>query len=295
MSGHLPNFLICGTMKGGTTSLYHYLKDHPEIYFPRIKEVHYFNSNYHKGIEWYKRFFRGVTLRHKAIGEVTPAYMYFEDVPERIHEVLPDVKLIFILRNPIKRAYSHYWHSVRRGAEFLPFEEAIKIEKERISKGRPYKGWYSYLDRGKYIQQIKRFLKYFSKDQMLILITEELNQNLRENIMKVFKFINVECNFYNPNWKNKRYNPGMSPRNLTLQLTLNKIGAQVNKVGKGYRKLLSIIRKNNLARKLLFVPGYPKMSYETMINLDKYFKKYNQKLETFLGKKLTSWSIKRFD
>ena len=292
MNDHLPNFLICGTMKGGTTSLYHYLKDHPEIYFPRIKEIHYFNSNYHKGIEWYKRFFKGVTSKHKAIGEVTPAYMYFEYVPERIHEVLPDVKLIFILRDPIKRAYSHYWHSVRRGTEFLPFEEAIKIEDERISKGRPYKGWYSYLDRGKYIEQINRFLKYFSKDQMLILITEEVNQNLRENMIKIFKFINVDHNFYNPDWENKRYNPGMSPRSLTLQLTLNKIGAQVNKIGKGYRKLLYKIRKNRITRRIFFVSGYPKMSYETMIKLDKYFREYNRRLETFLGRKLISWSIK---
>lgn len=287
-----PTFLICGTMKGGTTSLYHYLKRHPEIYLPEIKELHYFDEDrkYRKGIEYYLKYFRGASSRHKAIGEVTPGYMYFEWVPERIFEQFPDIKLIFILRDPVDRAWSHYWHAVTRGAyEYLNFEEAIRQEPFRITQGFTERRRYSYLDRGKYIVQLKRFIKYFSKDQMLVLFTENLKKEPLSVLREIFLFLGVDPELY-PGVDPSKHNIGYRPKHMNLQLTLNKIGT-VRYIGEVYRRVLKITRNTKLLRELLFEPGYPSLNPELQRQLAKYFKPYNKRLEKFLGKKLPDWKL----
>ncbi|RNI13582.1 hypothetical protein EFE41_03125 [Methanohalophilus portucalensis FDF-1] len=159
-----PDFIICGAQKAGTTSLLRYLRSHPEIFMPN-KEVHFFDRNYLKGLEWYKSQFADNSVSIKVYGEKCPEYMYLENVPERIYQNFPNIKLIFILRNPLERAYSGYWHEVKNGRENLPFEKAIKKEEERLKSEEAYcKIHCSYIDRGKYIEQLKRFEYYFSKD-----------------------------------------------------------------------------------------------------------------------------------
>ena len=284
----LPNFIICGTQKGGTTSLYYYLEEHPQIFMSPKKEVHYFDLNYHRGIEWYKKHFKNATSKHKAIGEASPSYMYFEEVPERIHEVLPDVKLIFILRNPVDRAYSHYWHEVKLGYEWLSFEDAIRVEKERLANEDIInRRHYSYLDRGKYIEQIKRFRKYFSNDQMLILITEELKSNPDFIMQQIFEFLQINPNFKSELWYNRKANIGKKPRIKKLQL----IRGRLHRVQTYYfPQLAFFINPIIYAIDMInSTKGYPKMSSETRKFLVKYFKPYNIKLEKYLGKKLDLW------
>lgn len=175
----LPNFIIPGAQKSGTTALRIYLAQHPEIFMAN-KEIHFFDNdeNYKKGIEGYEKFFDG-WKGEKAIGEKTPNYLYYEKAPERIYKLLPDVKLIFVLRNPVDRAYSHYRHNVRIGQETLSFEKAIEKEEERIKNPR-LKKIYSYKDRGKYIIQIKRYAEYFPKSQMLFLLAEDLKDDRKK-------------------------------------------------------------------------------------------------------------------
>lgn len=270
----LPNFIICGAQKGGTTALYAYLREHPEIFLPPKKEIHYFDLNYHRGIEWYEKHFRGVTSEHKAIGEASPLYMYLEEVPERIYEILSDVKLIFILRNPVDRAYSHYWHEVKLGYEWLPFEEAIKKERDRLSEDTLFnKQHYSYLDRGKYIEQLRRYRKYFSKEQMLILINDDIKRNPEKTMGRIFKFLNVNDNFVSPNWHIPVYT-GKSPKIWMLQRLKRYIPFKVVHV---------VIDKINLKQ------GYPPMNPQTRKKLIEYFKPYNKKLEKFLGRELSNW------
>ena len=293
----LPNFLVCGTMKGGTTSLYYYLKAHPEIYLPPTQEVHFFDLHFHKGIEFYKKHFSRAKEKHKAIGEVTPAYMYLDEIPERIHETLPDTKLIFLLRNPVTRAYSHYWHALTRwGVEYLPFEKAIEVEPERISRGRRHKIYYSYLDRGKYALQLKRFRKYFDREQMLILTTEEFKSNPKKDLESIFEFLEVEKKRYEFNVISKRHNIGYSPKNLQLHMALNRIlGSKTTGkswiLGGIYRKWLSISHQNKLLRKLFFNEGYPQLNETTKRKLANYFSSNNQELEKFLKKKIQQWEL----
>lgn len=116
----LRNFLIVGAMRCGTTFLAHCLGAHPDIYIPRAKEIHYFDVHFEKGPEWYKRKFSGAKKEH-AVGEATQSYMYLDYVPPRIASLLPDARLIAILRNPVDRAYSHYW-----------FHRALGVEKPRV-------------------------------------------------------------------------------------------------------------------------------------------------------------------
>lgn len=275
----LPNFLICGTQRGGTTSLARYLMEHPEICIPRKKEIHFFDLNYERGIKWYERQFRACKKDFKAIGEASPFYMYLESVPERIHSLLPDVKLIFILRNPVDRAYSHYWYEVKLGFEYLSFEEAIMREEERLARGDLFsKQHYSYLDRGKYVIQLERFLEYFPREQMLILMHQDLLEKPDQVMRQIFEFLAVDSDFRSPNWKLKRYNVGGVPTIWALQRLGGLMGRNI--FAKGMRYLISAI---NLKR------GYPPMEQALRRKLIEYYRSYNEKLEKFLDKGLESW------
>src|SRR4051812_46716716 len=132
-----PDFIIIGVQKGGTSSLFEYLKQHPNIKTSVVKEVHYYDSDYKKGMKWYRSFFPLNEKNKKIIyGEASPYYFFHPLVPERIYKDNPNIKLILLLRDPVDRAYSHYQMERRKGREKLKsFEEAILKETERIQKG----------------------------------------------------------------------------------------------------------------------------------------------------------------
>ncbi len=275
-----PSFIICGTQKGGTTSLYYYLCDQPNISMAKYKEVHYFDLNYHRSIQWYKKHFYNIKSEKKiAIGEISPLYMYFEEVPERIKALIPNVKLIFILRNPVNRAYSHYWHAINLGYEHLCFEEAIKKEEERLSRGDIFqRQHYSYKDMGKYAIQLKRYMKYFPKEQMLILITEELKEEPAKVMKKIFEFLEIDANFTSDKW-NAQYLKGKHPYFLNLQ----RLKATIPPIPIVKSIIAFGIDTINLRE------GYPKMNMEIKKCLVDYFKPYNKELEKILGRKLDHW------
>lgn len=275
----LPNFIICGTQKGGTTSLYTYLKQNPFIGMSNKKEIHYFDLHYQKGIEWYKKHFKKFKdKKYKLVGEATPTYMYFENIPERIYRLIPETKLIFILRNPVNRAYSHYWHTVKIGYEYLYFEEAIEKEEERLREYQEFiRSLYSYKDRGKYISQLERFWKYFPKEQMLILITEELKEKPEQVMTKLFDFLEINVNTMSKNWYLSLYK-GKQPRIWQLQ---SFIGMLPN------NSICNLSRR--IFKYLNFKNGYPAMDPETKQKLISYFRPYNKELEKKLGRKITYW------
>lgn len=192
----LPNFFCVGSQKAGTTTLHDVLTQHPDIYLPNSKEAHFFDfdENYSKGLSWYEKTFFGNWKGQKAIGTITPEYMYYEDVAERLYRDLgPDLKLIFILRNPVDRAYSHYLMSVSRGYENQQFQQAIELEPERIHTSDFNKLHLSYISRGHYLGQIKRFLNYFPVEQMMFLVFEEdIRENMDTTISKINGFLGLQ-------------------------------------------------------------------------------------------------------
>ncbi|HXK24519.1 MAG TPA: sulfotransferase domain-containing protein [Myxococcota bacterium] len=189
----LPDFLILGAAKSGTTSLYRYLVQHPRIRRARRKEIRFFDREHARGPHWYRAHFplalrgRWEMLRHGefATGEASPSYLFYPHAAARVHALVPHAKLIAILRNPIDRAWSQYRHKVRRGIEPLSFEDAIAEEPERtrgewerILADERYRGaalfHFGYLRRGLYAEQLERWLALYPRESLLVLRAEDL-------------------------------------------------------------------------------------------------------------------------
>lgn len=179
----LPDYLIIGTQRGGTTSLYHYLTSHPQVLPPAGKELHFFDIQYDKGLAWYRSQFPLESKPGSITGEASPYYLFHPLVPERVRKTVPDARLIALLRNPVDRAYSHYQMAVRLKAETLSFEEALEREDERlegeierIRNGHYYSynhQFYSYRSRGLYAEQLEEWRRHFPNEQLLILRSED--------------------------------------------------------------------------------------------------------------------------
>lgn len=171
-----PDFIIIGTQRGGTTSLYRYLTEHPEIGAAFRKEVHYFDRYYDKGIDWYLAHFpeRG---EFPVVGEASPYYLFHPAAPERIRAAIPHAKTIALLRNPVDRAYSQYHMKVARGLETLTFEAAIECESDRLAASddplSPAWRHHAYLARSTYVDQLRRWMANCPREQMLVLKSEE--------------------------------------------------------------------------------------------------------------------------
>lgn len=202
----LPSFLIIGAQRCGTTSLYHYLTQHPKILSSFTKEVHYFDGglnpmidNYSKGVDWYKSFFPLKREKEVITGEASPLYLFNPLAPKRIFDLLPEIKMIVLLRNPTERAISQYFHERMLGFEQLPIEEAIFNEEKRnctLPHDHLFKTesfvHYSYKARGLYKKQIDNFLRYFPSKQMLILSSETFFREPEETLKRVFHFLELE-------------------------------------------------------------------------------------------------------
>ena len=202
LTGALPDFLVIGTAKGGTSYFYHLLTQHPYVEPAAAKELHFFGSHFDEGVEWYRRCFpapRWKEGRKTITGEATP-YLGNPHVPERMAEVVPRVRLIALLRNPVDRAYSMYHHRVRHGWETRTFEEAIEAEEARMLETRRDESAIrdegsSYLRRGVYVDQLLRWTKFFSDDQMLILKSEDFFERPQKTLKVAFDFLGL------PDWE----------------------------------------------------------------------------------------------
>ncbi len=210
-----PDFLIIGTQKGGTTSLFNYLCKHPNVFSSENrennKEIHYFDLNYQKGDEWYQDQLASKEELNKCIentkgkvliGESSPYYIFHPHCPERIHKDLPNVKLIVLLRNPVYRAYSHHKMEYARGTDDLDFETAIHQEEKRLKNeikqmimDNTYNSYahqhYSYLERGKYINQLKEWLEFFDKEQILTIKSEDMFEDPDSIFKEVCEFLEL--------------------------------------------------------------------------------------------------------
>lgn len=290
-----PNFLCVGAQKSGTTSLFNILNQHPDIFIPRVKEVHFFddNDNYKKGIQWYREVLFAEYQGQQAVGEISPSYMYCEYVPKRIFEILSgSIKLIFILRHPVDRAFSHYWMTVNRNIEKESFERAIELEHQRIIKDYFSCLNFSYVTRGFYSAQIKRYLKYFRIENMFFIIFEDnFLLNREQTIEKLQNFLSVKNVQLNLKIKS---NPLSQPRYKVLYNFLHdpKRGKNFKKIGK------SVIKSNKLRNKICFIleeinsKQFKTKRLDTEIRnflFNKYFVKDAKELESIIGRKLDIW------
>jgi hypothetical protein len=207
----LPDFIIIGAQRSGTTSLYKYLSQHPEIHPSFPKEINYFSNYYRKGINWYRSHFplsvwkrrvEGNGKQKFITGEATPYYLSHPHAPQRAYSVVPHARLIILLRNPVERAYSHFNHEVRMRTESLSFEQALNKEEERLSQevgkllsDEDHRSFnyqhYSYLSRGVYIDQIQAWRRYFIPESILILSSEEFYSEPSKTLSRAIEFFEL--------------------------------------------------------------------------------------------------------
>ncbi|NLF13599.1 MAG: sulfotransferase domain-containing protein [Anaerolineaceae bacterium] len=260
----MPDFVIIGGQRCGTTSLYNYLVQHPGVSPAFMKETHYFDTHYHRGINWYRAFFPlegkvpsapagqgrgtapGTRDRQRTLtGESSPYYLFYPHAPGRLARTVPQARLIALLRNPIERAYSHYHHEVKMGIERLSFEDALDREEkelpaevEKVLQDETYRSFfyqnYTYLSRGIYVDQLERWTGLFDSEQLMVLKSEDFYADPAATLVQVCEFLDL------PPWQ------------------------------------LSSYKQYNLAR-------YAPMEASTRERLAAYFEEHNQRLYSFLG------------
>ncbi len=248
----LPNFLIVGAAKSGTTSLHNYLNQHPDIFLPAIKETYFlsglqrdefpesFSSPIITELSEYRQLFNKAVNR-QAIGEACIAYLfYFEQTIPRIKALLGNPTIFIILRNPIDRAFSHYTELWMDGIENLSFEEAIKYEPERIANGE---WWWSsqYINMGLYADQVEAYIDAFGNDQVSIFLFEDFAQDPQLVTRAIFQKLRVDDSFL-PEVKMRYKATGIPKNRLWLRLII-----QDNSFRKMYRKILPLQWRSKVA------------------------------------------------
>jgi hypothetical protein len=205
ITGRLPTFLVIGAMKAGTSSLYRYLTSHPQVFMPERKEARFFNEmNWKKGVDWYRGLFAGAA-DHVAVGEASPTYTAYPlqmQIPDRIASVLPDVRLLYLVREPLARIRSHYLMSIWTGQESLPIDEAIIHNP-------------LYLYQTQYAMQLDRYLRLFPEESIMVVRSEALRDARDETMRRVFTFLGVD-----PEWRgesfDQEFNTSASRRDVTF-------------------------------------------------------------------------------
>jgi len=257
-TGHLrvlPDFIIIGAAKSGTTSLYDYLIQHPSVHTALWKEIYFFDRYFPRGMVWYRanfpskfqKFFQIFFLRKNFLtGEATPTYFHHPLTPKRISMLLPSVKLIVLLRNPIDRAYSHYQMERKFGYEELSFEEAIvsedirlQGESEKMIKDPNYFSYkrqiFSYVTTGFYAEHLAMWMKYFSKNQLMIINSKDLENNTDRIFQEVLDFLGLDS--YKIKFKKQNVGKYDQMNENTRKILFEKFESQ-------NKKLYELINKN---------------------------------------------------
>ncbi len=303
-SVRIPNFIIIGAAKSGTTSLWHYLKQHPQIYMSLRKHTRFFAFEVEEpgfrgpppeqpsvpyavaDIEAYHALFDGATCE-TAIGEASHSYLYRPEAPGRIQEYAPRMKLIAILRNPAERAFSHYRQMVRDEREpITDFVRALEEEEARIRDN----WWpdFHYVHLGLYHDQLKRYFDLFDRDQIKVYLYEDLNSDPRSLMKDTFGFLGVDDAFVPE--MTVRFNASCIPESKFLHLFLQKLRLIMPVVERlapksQYRRLLRIggtLHNRNLAK--------PKLSPEVRRRVtNDYFREDILKLQRLIQRDLSSW------
>ena len=297
----LPTFLVVGAARSGTTSLYHYLKAHPDIYMSPVKEPHFFpfinstpdfrgpydariNEEIVTDFEKYRALFSGVG-HEKAIGECSNSYLYFHRTASVIKKHIPHCKIIMVLRNPVTRAYSHYLQTYMIGHEDRSFEEAIRREAEREKLN--WRWHYQYVKQGLYYRQVKSYLDVFGRESVRIYLFDDLAANTARVVGEIYAFLGVDASFV-PHVE-QAYNRTGMPRSLFL----HRLFRHANPVKRIARSLLPQKARaaiHGVLSKVNYDPSRkPGMSEDVRRRLNEFFREDIGKLESLTGRDLSHW------
>jgi hypothetical protein len=288
----LPNFLIVGAAKAGTTSLYEYIRQHPDIFMPsRVKEPGYFRNPIESWVpamsfEAYLDLFKEGSGK-KAIGEASTPYLTSEESPELIRSTLGDVKIIIVLRNPAKRAFSLYLYNLMNGWEGEDtFEKALDKEPLRLKKPMPHV--FYYFHSGLYFQQVKRYIDTFGRDRVMVYLFEDLVKRPLPICKEVFDFLNIDSRF-TPTIE--VHNESKKPASIMLQHWLYSEAEELKllpgwfpcRLFRVYRKFMKV---NTFLGGLQKKPRVSESTYETLMAR---YRSDIQQLEALLKRDLSVW------
>ena len=273
----LPTFLCIGAMKSGTSSLHRYLDGHPDIRMSYPKETDFFLDRNAKSLDWYQGCFENEAV---AYGEVSPNYSKypgFDGVPERMHKLLPDIRLIYLVRDPIDRAVSHYVHNWEKRRINDSIDDALNP---------PEDSWY--INTSRYYFQLSQYLDYYPIERILIVESEQLRGERARVLSEIFEFIGVNPNLESDT-PDREYNTGMRrPTKLADFLIRSSIGKVVKDAGKSVvpESAIEYVKQHiwSDAKK-------PEPKRETINQVKNYLKEDVQKLRNLTGKSFDSWSL----
>ena len=290
-----PNFFIIGAAKAGTTTLYEVLKQHPQVYMSFIKETLFFsNDNYYeKGLEWYTRNFFSGAGGFAARGEATPNYLYWSNKVAtriRVFENEP-TKFVVILRDPVQRAYSWYWNSIKDGRENETFENALALEQDRLEANREVfqrsgQMLYGYFQGGCYATLLKPFLDNFSREQFIFILQDDLKTEFVDTCENLLKFLRVDENIP---IKQSRNNIASMPRNRTFHYLLKR----QNNVTEWLKNIVPLKLRYLVKQKLLNANlrslKYPPINPDTEKILRVRYADENIALGKIINRDLSAW------
>ncbi len=285
----LPNFFIVGAPKAGTTSLYHYLDAHPDVFMSPIKETNYFSYEsavkqdlYYKerGISnWndYKKLFENSDGK-KAVGEASVSYLFYEAVPQLIKNKIHDARIIILLRNPVERAYSHYQMDCKLGYVNTSFEKII-FNKNRTPLENLF--YQQFILLGLYYEQVKRYMDVFGTEKVLVILFDDFKNTTEKEINRLYRFLEIDetvkLNL------DKTHNPFATPRNSVFRFI--------------YRfKKVRLMMKNLLPKKIqlyileiILTKKKAPVEEKTIKFLNEFYKPDIMKLEKLLNRNLSKW------
>lgn len=273
----LPNFLLIGAPRCGTTWIDENLRSHPEVFMPQKKELHFFDRHYDQGIEYYEQYFSAGQAA-KAVGEATPDYLHGfytthgQEVPELIARHLPEVRLIVSLRNPVDRAFSHYMNLKAKYDHNagLSFEEKL----------RKVRGEAEILKEGFYVDHLRRYYALFPKENILVLLYDELESNPREFLRKIYRFLDVDAGFEAAS-RDARINMAVGKKHLARFRSLWY-----------FSRALSRMNAHGLSERVrrLNAVSQPTMASETRRMLLETYREKNEELQALIGQDVSHWN-----
>jgi len=296
-----PDFFIVGAPKAGTTSLYHYLIQHPDIFMPTRKEPYFFGDwreHQKQDLQKYLNLFRGVP-KSKVAGEASTAYLYLERAAKEIKTFQPDAKIIIGLRNPVDRAYSQYWHYVRNGLN-ESFEEELEAEEKRLREG--WRGFRPglvppayYIESGRYSKHVARYINIFGSEQVKVYLFEDLAADPEGVCLEIFKFLGVDLS--QPISASQIYNSSGRLRSYTFYRLLYSFPTWIREPVKQILPL-SVLRKVRTVKEWVLqknVKTVPEMKSATRARLQQVFNDDILYVEQLTGRDLTHWLGPRLD
>ena len=295
----MPNFLIIGAAKAGTTALYEYLQQHPQIYMTPTKETNFFafegevvnfdgpGDDGIKGfsitdLDTYQAEFQQLT-DEIAIGEACPSYLYLPQAAVRIKQYIPDSRLIVILRNPVERAYANFLHLVRDDREpYQDFTLALQEETKRINSN--WEWFWHYIQLGYYAEQLQRYYEMFSANQIKIYLYEDLREKPTALIQDICRFIEVDDTFA-PDMSLRPNKSGM-PKNRIIHYFLLK----PNPIKALFRPLFPEKMRETIRHQNLEKPPIPQEARQQLINL---YREDILKCQDLINRDLSAWLVEQ--